>query len=71
MEIELIDIQELEKAYGDVNPYSEEGFEITKKWLSETNTTLYEAPAEDFSMIAAYRKAREDGNCRLIVNNLS
>ena len=70
-DIEIVDIEELDYALGDTDPYSEEGVAKTKAWLKETGTTLYSRPRESFSETEGLRLALKHGNKRLILENLS
>ncbi len=71
MEIVIIDTPCDKEIYGDTSPYSEKGFELFKQWLCDNSVTFYAAPAEDFSIIEAYNKAEDEGNTKLLLENLS
>ncbi len=63
---------ELEKEiYGDVDVYSSEGFYILMQWCEDTNTTYYGQVDERFSTMEGYQKAVDEGNVRLILDNMS
>lgn len=71
MEIEIIEMPENKVVYGDVHPFSEEGFELFKAWLSENDVYYYGKCKEDFSKVEAYNLAAEAGKSKLILDNLS
>ena len=71
MDVTVIGMPKEQEIYNGVNPYSDEGTLLFKKWLKDNNTTYYAAIKEDFSMIEAYRQADKDNSTKLIIENLS
>ena len=69
--ITVIDMPSAIEVYGDVHPYSKEGFNMFKKWCAENGVTYYGRVKSDFSMAEAYKLAEAEGNSQLIVENLS
>lgn len=70
--VKTIGIREVQSLiYGSIDPYTSEGLDLLKVFLAQNNCSFYAAPKEDFSYISAIRKAMEEGNTTVIVENLS
>lgn len=66
-EIEEIQMPDEKTIYGDVKPFSEEGYPIFIKWCKDNGVTYYGMPKKSFSKIQAYALAKKEGNKKLLM----
>lgn len=67
--IKLLDVEN--EIYGDKNPYSEEGINTLRSWLSDNDVCYYGRPKEDFFISEAIEIAERVGTSSVLVENLS
>ncbi len=60
-----------DEIYGDIDPYSDKGYECLRAWCTDTGTSFYARPDCSFDIVEAYDLCRESGLTRLLVDNLS
>ncbi len=70
-EVVLLPNTVFDEIYGNINPYSDKGYECLRAWCKDTGTFFYARPDCNFSMTEAYDLCQDTGLTRLLVTNLS
>lgn len=71
VEVFFMDSELETEIYGDVKPYSNEGFELFNQYMKASGISYYGADNEDFYFDDAIAVALKEGNTKVIVENLS
>lgn len=57
--------------YGNIEPFSEDGYAIFRGWLADQGATYYADPREEFFIYKGIEKCLKEGNKLLYVEDLS